>query len=191
MRKAALLVLLLAPGLVSATACKTARAATPVERPNLDVPPPPPRVIEPVPPVETPQFEPIAELPAATPTGGTSRPRPQRDPATAKPETKPEPPPVEPPPPTPPPPANPTQLRAPGLASGPETAGEIKQILDRANGILKGIDYGKLPKPRQASYDTAKRFADEGEKELKSANYVLAKELAEKAERLAKELQTR
>ena len=190
MRKVALLVLLLAPGLVSGTACNTARAATPVERPNLDVPPPPPRVIEPAPPVETPQVEPVSDLPPSTPAGGTSRPRPQRDPATAKPEAKPEPPPTEPPPPTPPP-ANPTQLRAPGLASGPETAGEIRQILDRANGILKGIDYGKLPKPRQASYDTAKRFADEGEKELKSANYVLAKELAEKAERLAKELQIR
>ena len=189
MRKVALLVLLLAPGLVSGTACKTARAATPVERPNLDVPPPPPRVIEPAPPVETPQVEPVSDLPPSTPAGGTSRPRPQRDPATAKPEAKPEPPPAEPPP--TPPPANPTQLRAPGLASGPETAGEIRQILDRANGILRGIDYGKLTKPRQASYDTAKRFADEGEKELKAANYVLAKELAEKAERLAKELQIR
>ncbi len=181
-------VLLLTAG---ATACTTARAATPVERPNLDVPPPPPRVIEPAPPSEAPQVEPVSELPPSTPTGTTTRPRPQRDPATAKPETKPEPPPAEPPPATPPPPANPTQLRAPGMASGPETAGEIKGILERANALLHTIDYGKLTKPRQASYNTAKRFADEGEKELKAANYVLAKELAEKAERLAKELQIR
>jgi hypothetical protein len=191
MRNVALFVLLLAPGLLAGAACKTARAATPVEHPNLDVPPPPPRVIEPVPLLEQPPPEPVGELPSSTPTGGAaSRPRPpQRDPAAPKPEVKPETPPD--PAPVAPPPANPTQLRAPGMASGPETATEIKAILDRAKGLLNNIDYRKLTKPQQASYDTAKRFAEEGEKELKTANFVLAKELAEKAERLAKELQSR
>ena len=186
MKHVAVFVLLLAPCLMAGAACKTARAATPVERPNLDVPPPPPRIIEPAPPVEAPPPEPVGELPSATPTGGTSRPRPPAQKPEAKPDTPPDPAPV-----AAPPPANPTQLRAPGLASGPETAGEIRAILDRAKGLLNSIDYRRLTRPQQASYDTAKRFAEEGEKELKTANYVLAKELAEKAERLAKELPSR
>lgn len=181
-------VLLLAGG---GAACKTARAAAPVDRPNLDVPPPPPRVIEPMAPVEPPPPEPVSELPTTSPTGGASRPRPKTDPATSKPEVKPDTAAPETAPAAAPPAATPPQLRAPGLASGPETAGEIRAILDRANGILNTIDYRRLIKPRQASYDTAKRFAEEGEKELKAGNYVLAKELAEKAERLAKELQLR
>jgi hypothetical protein len=187
----ALSLLLLGAALGGGLACKTARAATPVERPNLDVPPAPPRVIEAAPPVEAPPPEPVGDLPAP-PAGGTSRPRPSRDPAnTAKPEVKPETPPDPQPVPPIPPAQPPPQLRAPGLASGPETAGEIRGILDRASGMLNNIDYAKLTKRRQASYDTAKRFHAEGEKELKAGNFVLAKELAEKAERLAKELQVR
>jgi outer membrane biosynthesis protein TonB len=188
----ALSLLLLGAALGGGLACTTARAATPVERPNLDVPPAPPRVIEAALPVEAPLPEPVGDVPAP-PTGGTSRPKPPRDSSgnTAKPEVKPETPP-DPQPVTPIPPAQPPpQLRAPGLASGPETAGEIRGILDRASGMLNNTDYAKLTKTRQASYDTAKRFHSEGEKELKAGNFVLAKELAEKAERLAKELQVR
>jgi hypothetical protein len=187
----ALSLVVLGAALCSGLACKTARAATPVERPNLDVPPAPPRVIETAPPVEPPPPEPVGDLPAP-PVGGTSRPKPSRDTGNSakpevKPETPPDPQPVAPIAPTPPPP----QLRAPGLASGPETAGEIRGILERASGMLNNTDYAKLTKTRQASYDTAKRFHSEGEKELKAGNFVLAKELAEKAERLAKELQVR
>ena len=187
MKKSALFCLLLGCAMVGGSACRTARAATPVERPNLDVPPPPPRVIEPAPAIEPAPPDPVSELPP-TPTGGAPRPRPPRDPATPKPELKPE----AQPDPQPVPPiaaAPPPQLRAPGMSSGPETAGEIRGILDRASGMLNKIDYAKLTKTRQASYDTAKRFHAEGEKELKAANFVLAKELAEKAERLARELQ--
>ena len=183
-------VLLLACAAAGGAACKTTSAAAPMDRPNLEVPPPPPRLIEPPPPLEPPPTEPLTEAPASMPAGGTSRPRPLRDPGVSRPETKPETPP-ETAPATPPPVATPPQLRAPGLASGPETAGEIRGILDRANGTLNTIDYRKLTRLQQTNYDTAKRFADEGEKELKAANYVLAKELAEKAERLARELQTR
>jgi hypothetical protein len=191
MRKLAPLSLLLGLSLLSVSGCRSVRAATPVERPNLEVPPPPQRIIEPSPPAEPPQPEPVGELPPPPGSATTSRPRPQRDPAApTKPETKPETPPD--PAPVPPPPANPTQLRAPGMGSGPETAAEIRGILDRANAILNTrIDYQRLTAPQKTSYDTAKRFAAEGEKELKAANHVLAKELAEKAERLAKELQGR
>ena len=189
MRKAAVLIVLVVVACGGGLACRTARAATPVERPNLDVPPPPPRIIEPAPAIEAPPPDPVDD-PPATPTGGTPRPRPPKDPAATKPEVKPDPPP-EPAPVPPIAPAPAPQLRAPGLASGPESAGEIRAILDRAHAILDKIDYRLLTKPRQSSYDTAKRFHDEGQKELKAANFVLAKELAEKAERLAKEIQVR
>lgn len=184
----AVIALLLAAA--GATACKTARAATPIDRPSLDVPPPPERVIEVTLPVDAPQPEPVGEVPSA-PSGGTPvRPRPPRDQTTAKPETKPDTPPEAAPP--APPPANPPQLRAPGIAGGPETAAEIRAILDRANTLLTTrIDYRTLNAAQKTSYDTAKRFAAEGEKELKASNYVLAKDFAEKAERLAKELQSR
>jgi hypothetical protein len=185
MRNIALLGLLLGLGLVSAAGCRTVRAAAPVELPNLEVPPPPPRVIEPAPVTEPPQPEPVGELPAVS---AMPKPRPQRDGGSAaKPEAKPEAPP-EPPPATPTAPA--PQLRAPGLASGPETAGAIRAILERAISTLNVIDYGKLSKTHRENYDSAKRFAEEGEKELKAANYVLAKELAEKADRLAKGIQS-
>jgi hypothetical protein len=183
-------VLSLCVAIVGGSACKTTQAATPVERPNLDVPPPPARVIEPALVVEAPQPDPIGDVPAAPVPGSSTKPRPQRDPAPAKPETKPDAPPDTPAP-APTAPAPPPQLRMPGLTSGPAMAGEIRATLDRAHSMLEKIDYGRLSKPRQGSYDTAKRFHAEGEKELRAANYVLAKELAEKAERLAKELQVR
>jgi hypothetical protein len=190
MRKVALLVLLLGLSLMVASGCRSARAAAPLERPNLDIPAPPERIIEAALPAEPSQPEPVGELPPPPGSGTSSRPRPPRD-ATTKPEAKPDAPP-DPAPVQPPPSANPTPLRAPGMGSGPETAAEIRAILDRAMTTLNTrIDYQRLNTPQKASYDTAKRFAAEGEKELKAANYVLAKELAEKAEKLAKELQSR
>ena len=71
-----------------AAACATTRAEVPRERPALDVPMPPPRVITPLPP-EPPPVEPVGALPGSNaPT--PPRPRPQKSAETAKPETKPE-----------------------------------------------------------------------------------------------------
>jgi hypothetical protein len=171
MKQAVTLLTIVVVALTSA-ACKTARAETPVERPNLEVPPPPPRVIEPV--VVEASIEPVVET-AATPTA----PPRTRPPATAKPET-----PVE----APSPPVPPTQLRTPGMPEGPEAERQIRAILNRANGMLKATNRRNLSRERQTSYDTALRFLSEGDRELRAGNYVLAKELAEKAEKLAKEI---
>lgn len=165
-------------------ACRTARAATPVERPNLEVPPPPPRIIEPVAAPE-PLPEPVTELPAA------SGAKPKPAPPPVKPEAKPETPPEPVAPPATPPAQPPPQLRTPGMASGAEAARQVQAVLDRAAGMLKTVNYQGLSRERRNSYDTARRFMEEGERELKAHNHVLAKELAEKAERLAKELQGR
>jgi hypothetical protein len=178
-----------------ATACRTAQAKAPATRPALEVPPPPPRLIEPLPSEPVATLEPVADLPPPPPT--TSRPRTvNREAAareTAKPEPKPEPPPpttTEPAAPATNPPANPQpQIRTPGDNS--ESARQVREILDRAAKGLEKVDYLKLTPQRKESYDTAKRFIVEAEEALKASNIVYARFLADKAETLARELQGR
>jgi hypothetical protein len=182
--------------LVAAAGCASASAKTPSDRPTLEVPPPPPRVIEPAAPIEAPP-EPVADLPAATPTS-PARPRPQsREGGTResvktepKPETTAEPPPQpQPVPPVQTPPES--QLRTPGTADGAEAARQVKEILDRTVKSLSSIDYRVLSGERRKAYDEAKEFMRNADDALKKASYVLARSLAEKAEKLTRELQGR
>src|SRR5674476_555257 len=81
MKRSWLLLLVLVP----LAGCASAQAKTPVERPNLEVPPPPPRVIEPVTTSEPTPPDPVGELPA---NPATPRPRPstpQREPVKREP----------------------------------------------------------------------------------------------------------
>ena len=177
-----------------AAACSTARAAAPIERPALEVPPPPPRVIIPLPPPEMPSPEPVGDLPANANGSAPQRPRPQRDRSDSqKPaDPKPEAPPVEQqPPPAVPPPAPSPQLRMPETANAAQLGGQIRETIDRARAILGKTDYGPLSEARKKNYTNAQLFAQQAEEALKASNLVAAKELAEKAERLAKELQGR
>ena len=48
MRKIAVFSVVVSLAALASAGCQTVRAETPVERPNLEVPSPPPRVIEPV-----------------------------------------------------------------------------------------------------------------------------------------------
>jgi hypothetical protein len=174
---------------VTASACATTRAETPRERPALDVPVPPPRVIAPLPPPEAPIPEPVADLPGNSAPAPT-RPRPQRSSeSTAKPE-KPEEKPVDPNPPantTPPVP----QLRTPEVGNSAQTAQQIRETIERTKKTLESIDYRTLTPVRQKAYDDSKLFYTQAEEMLKNNNLLAAKELAEKAERLAKDLQGR
>lgn len=170
------------------TACATTRAEVPRERPALDVPIPPPRVITPLPPPDPP-VEPVGELPgnnAPTPP----RPRPQKPPETPKPESKPEE--TKAPEPNP---ENPTplvpQLRTPEVGDPAQAAAQVRDAISRTRAALEKIDYRLLSEERKKVYDDAKLFASQAEGELKANNLVAAKELAEKAERLAKGLQGR
>jgi hypothetical protein len=173
----------------AAAGCATTRAETPLERPALDVPMPPPRMIVPLPPPETPLPDPVQPLPDAS-VPAPARPRPTRDKETAKPEAKPEETkPVDPAPAAVPAPVPP--LRIPEGGDPAQLSGQIAGIINRTLETLKGIDYRTLQKPRQKAYDDAKQFATQAEEALKANNLVYAKELADKAERLAKELQGR
>jgi hypothetical protein len=175
--------------LIAASACTTARAAKPVERPALEVPPPPPRVIAPLPLPDLPPVDFVLEAPTNNmPSSPRSRARAEK-PEPPKPEQKPEPPPADPPP-APPQPASPA-LRIPENADTTQQQNQIKAQIATAKAILDKTDYGPLKPPLKNAYDQAKNFVSEAEAALKSGNLVYAKETAEKAERLAKELQNR
>ena len=57
--------------------------------------------------------------------------------------------------------------------------------------MLSKVDYRRLNGDRQKAYNEAKMFMQESEEALKNTNHIFARSLAEKAERLAKELQSR
>jgi hypothetical protein len=174
-------------------ACVTTRAATPATRPALEVPPVPPRVIEPAPAPPAPTPELVADLPPAPappprpkPAGRETGPR-----ETAKPEPKPpENPTAETIPATQPtPPAAVPPLRTARTADGAQVERQIRDILGRASSLLGRVNYQKLTPERRKAYDQAKQFGEGAELAIKDGKFEYALELAEKAETLAKELQ--
>lgn len=175
---------------IGCSACATTRAEVPRERPALDVPMPPPRVIEPLPVPDPPPVQPVGELPGGS-TPVPPRPRPMR-PAenNAKPEVKPE----ETKQPETPVPASPPpvpQLSIPEAANAARLTAEIRGTIERTRAALEKIDYGPLSDARKKAYNEVKLFADQAEAELKLNNLLVAKELADKSERLVKEFQGR
>jgi hypothetical protein len=171
-------------------ACATVRAKPPAERPPLEVPVPPGKVIEPLPHQEPAMPEPVGELPTTPP----ANPRPNRPPAAREaPRTDPKPdtPVVEPAPPPATPPAPAPQLRTPGTPDNAEAARQVRDILDRANKTLSSIDTRRFPKARQGQYQDAKRLVTQSEDALKAGNFDSARKLADKANDIAKELQGR
>jgi hypothetical protein len=182
-----------------ASGCVTTKAQTPVERPALDVPPAPPRVIEPAPVPEVVMPEPVGELPPppivpsppSRATRGTTTGR-----EAQKPEPKPE---AAAPPPTEPaaiapaaqtvPPA--PLLRTQATADSAAAERQIRDTIQRAQGILNGINYQRLSSDRQKEYQNVKDILTNAEAALKESNLDLGKTLASTAEKLAKELQSR
>jgi hypothetical protein len=183
--------LLIGSSALAGAACTTTRAATPIERPALEVPPPPPRVIVPLPPPDQPYLEPVAELPTVTGNSSPTKPRPaQREkPEPPKPDPKTEAPPDQPPPANPP--AQVPQLRTPETANADQLRNQIQDTINRARAILDKVDAGSLKDPRRKAFEDARLFAQQADAALKESNLVFARELADKAERYAKEFQGR
>jgi hypothetical protein len=178
--------------LLSGCASLSAKSKAP-DLPSMNVPPPPPRVIEPTP---EPLPEPVAELPTAPSSSSAPRPRPPTPrPAAPAPDVKPDPKPQETPPasqdpaPVPQPPVQPNaQLRTPQTADTSSAEKNVRATLDRAKALLGNIDYRLLTSERKKAYDDSQRFIKESEEKLKEGNFVFADAVAVKAERLAKEL---
>jgi hypothetical protein len=182
--------LLLLALLAAAAACATTRAQTqPVEHQPMAVPPVPPRVIEAMPAAVPEPLEPVAEMPTAPSIPPRTRP-PQRDPvrgtndpkSEAKPETPPD-------PATSPPAAAPVPpLRPQGSADGPEMARQVRETLERAKKLLDSIDPRTLSNDRKVNYDTARDFINQAEDAIRQDKLVFAKNLADRAEQVARQL---
>jgi len=188
--------ILLAAGIL-ASACATTRAAAPVERPALEVPPVPPRVIEAAPAPDLGSVEPVADLPPEKPIPAASaKPRPStprdnnRDAqkAEAKPP-EPIPPVAEPP--SPPPQAAAPLIRTPAPADAAASERQIRDVIEKAKSGLGNVNFAGLSGPKKKAYNEAKDFIDGAEAAIRASNFELAKELAGKAEKLANELQGR
>ena len=171
-------------GLVATGACASAQAKAPAERPTLDVPAPPTRMIEPTPRPEPLLPEPVPDLPPANAPNPRTRPAPppvRTDPKPAETPAAEAPPPVAPV--TPPP-----QLRTSSTADAAEAEKQVRTVMESANKALNSIDWRRLSKSQQEQYDTAKRMITESDEKLKESKVEIARNLATKAERIAKEL---
>ena len=195
MKRLALLVLSSA----LASACVTTRAASrPVERPALEVPPAPPRVVEPAPVEPATEAEPVNDVPPPPVSAPPPKPRNTASKDTSKetakpPDPKAEQPPVPEPAPVTPPQATPAPplLRTQATADVAAAERQIKESLARTDGILKNIHYQRLSEDRKRAYDDIKALMERADAAVKISNYELAKGLSSTAEKLAKELQPR
>lgn len=168
----------MAAALASGAACASARAAAPVASEPLHVPPVPPRVI-------VPDIEEVVMTPPEDP--GAPKPAASKPEAAAKPPEKP----VEPPKPgavEPPRGDDAPRVRTPQTANDEQAEREVRAIMGRAQAALRGVSYTGLSSAARQQYDTANRFIAQAERALRIRNYVFARNLADKAETLARQL---
>jgi outer membrane biosynthesis protein TonB len=174
---------------VTAGGCNRLSARTaPEPPPPLDVPAPPPRVVEAL-GTDSPSPGTLVDAPEST-APSTRRPPPRVD------APKPEPKPVEPPP-APvtevPPPAEPAKPATTLQTTPPEREAaleqEIRAQMALAAKTLNGIDYNKkLSSGEKQQYDQAKSFLARAEEAIRAKNLVFARQLAENAEKMAAQL---
>ena len=175
--------------------CASVSAKSPADRPALNVPPPPARIIDSVPidlppdPVSEPSQPPVT--PPSSAASRSARPTQPKPPSTeSKPEAKPgETAPPEPPKESPKPSPDPNaQLRTPQTADTSGAARAVKTTIDTARGILNAVNFGPLSNDRKKAYNDAKLLIQQADDALKQGNLVYAQGLATKAETLAREL---
>lgn len=182
-RASLLVVCLLAGG---AGACAHGQAPALAELPPLEMPAPPPRVVETIePPLEPSQLpdEPVTPL----------RPRPTPAPRADNPRTPEPPKPVPPPEPTrttddsprqPPP----TTLQTTPTQREGQVERRVRALIAQATADLNRVNYQALNTDARNQYDMAKRFASQAEDALRTRNLVFASNLADKAAALAAQL---
>lgn len=182
---------LLAGGLWTA-GCARAQAKVVPEPPALDMPAPPPRVVE----VSDPAVPPPLLLPSEPERNPPPRVRPS-PPARAEAPKPAEPPKVDqpladagkPPEDLPKPPST-TLQTAPAEREG-EIEGRIRVALYKASADLGRINYRNLNADARMQYDTAKAFIRQAEEAQRARNLDFARNLADKAAALAAQLAAR
>jgi hypothetical protein len=177
---------------VSCSGCFRAQARTTPDVPALQVPAPPPRIVE---PTDTPAPQPgaLVEEPARTPPPRVPPPAPsppRTDPPRADPrvEAAPEPPkPAEETAPTQPP----ATLQTAPSTREVEWERRIRNLLTTAGANLNRVNPRLLDANAQGQYDQARRFMVQAEEALRAKNLVYADNLADKAATLAAQLSGR
>lgn len=76
----------------------------------------------------------------------------------------------------------------PGTADGAGAARQVRDILDRAKKTLGSVNYQRLTTARRDEYDRANLMIKEAEEAVKAEKFDYAKNLADKADQIAKEL---
>lgn len=163
---------------VSGIACAKARANTEIVMPELLPPPPPPRVIETFPSAPVPTIEPspgesaLSEPPAPAPKPPVVKPEPQKiEPVETSIDRAPV--------------GAPSLTIKPGPGAPAQTEASIRAFLERAMRDLQRVKYAALSADGRAQYDTARRFIQQAEDALKTANLPFASKLADKAATMA------
>ena len=167
---------------VAATGCTKVHARTEPAIPELTPPPPPPRLVQRYP--EEPEL--AAEPPVTEATATTIPPRSPQRPPTPKP-TEPSAPPKPEPAKTEPerPAGQPPSLTLKPSPGNETTAASIRGLIGRASRDLGRVNYTALDQDGKTQYDTAKRFVQQAEQELRAGNLVFAGKLADKAATMA------
>jgi hypothetical protein len=173
---------------MAAAGCSRLSARTvPTPPPPLDIPAPPPRVVETAdvepPPPGTLVDAPTSGAPSTrqpAPRAGVPKPEPP------KPDPAPQPVTDVPPPAEAVKPAATLQTTPP--ESEPALEKDIRAKLERANRDLSRVDYQALGNPARLQYDQAKRFATQADEAIKQKNYVFARTLADNAANIAAQL---
>jgi hypothetical protein len=180
---------------MAATGCSRLSArSVPEPPPPLDVPAPPPRVVETA-DAEPPKPGTLVDAPASgDPSSRRAPPRAESaKPETKKPESAPPPAPVTEVPAVPPTePVNPvTTLQTAPPEKEAALEQEIRDKLLRATRDLDRVDYKNLPNPAKQQYDDAKRFVTRAEEAIKAKNLPLARAAADNAAIIAAQLASR
>ena len=79
-------------------------------------------------------------------------------------------------------------MRTASTADAAEAVRQVRTIMDSANKALGAITYQRLDKGQQEQYDYAKRMITESDEKLKEFKVEIARDLATKAEKIAKGL---
>jgi hypothetical protein len=181
--------LMLAAGF-SGVACARAQAKVAPEPPALDMPAPPPRIVEVsdpgVPPPLPLPGEPVRNVPPrvrSSPPARTDAPKPQEPPKIDQPVTE-----VAKPAEEPPKPQQATTLQTTPAEREGEIDGRIRAALLQATADLNRINYQNLNADARTQYDTAKGFIRQAEDARRAKNLDFARNLADKAAALAAQL---
>jgi hypothetical protein len=173
----------------ASTACATANAKTAPERPTLDVPSPPAKVVETTPMPDT-APDPVPELPPEKPANTrTAKPPASREPARTDP--KPEPPPTSDPASAPAAPVTPAPQLRPAGTDPSEAAKQVQGMIQRATQAIMAVNCPNLPPPRKTVCENAKLTLRQAEEALSKSDFENAKKLAQKVEDTARELGAR